>query len=46
VYEARYDLTNDPHEEKNLATRNEHQAILESLRKGCDELRDRAKGHQ
>jgi len=43
-YEELYDLKNDHHETTNLATYEKHQPTLESLRKRCDELGQKAKG--
>jgi arylsulfatase A-like enzyme len=43
-YEELYDLKNDPHETTNLATYKKNHPTLESLRKRCDELGQKAKG--
>jgi arylsulfatase A-like enzyme len=43
-YEELYDLKNDPLETTNLAKDKKYQQTLESLRKHCDELAEKAKG--
>ncbi len=43
-YEELYDLKNDPQETKNLAKEEKYRRTLESLRKRCDKLLERAKG--
>ncbi|MFC1606954.1 sulfatase [Candidatus Latescibacterota bacterium] len=42
VYEELYDLKNDPHEVRNLATDGSYLSMLAGMRKRCDELIDRA----
>ena len=44
VHEELYDLASDRHEERNLVGDEQHAAMLDSLRKRCDELRDRYGG--